>query len=210
MKAFFGKYSYTMVKMFITQVAVGLFGAVIAMAMSSISENEKTNDTWLLVTGILSALFFLFLLYTTVWEIGAKDRISIDLGKLKSRPYLGFLIGFIANGPNIIIATVYTVCWFSSHGAAGAATDTAGVMRVLAFIIEGMYYGILAALKIGGQQLFVYWWAYFAIIIPGVLVSGIAYILGSKNVHFTKIMDPVYPESDREPKKKLFERRKDD
>ncbi len=200
MKSFFGKYSYSMVKLFITQIALGLFGGVLALATS-------TNDILLWVAGIGSVLFYLFLIYVAVWEIGAKDRISIDLGKAKKRPYVGFLITLIANVPNIIVASIYAICWFISKGAEGAATNIAAFMRVITLFIEGMYYGLMTAIGIGPNS---FWWAYFVIVLPAVLVGGVAYILGTMNAHLTKMMEPLYPESDREPKKKFFAKKKDE
>ncbi len=196
MKEFFSKYSYTMVKMYITQFAIGLVGGVLAMATSA------AGDTMMIVTGIFAALFYLFMLYTTIWEIGSKDRISVDIGKAKNKPFKGFLITLCANLLNIIVATVYTVCWFISRGGEGVATNIASIMRIFTFFSEGMYYGLMSALTVGGQQLFVYWWSYYIIIIPAILVGGLGYFLGTKNAHFTKLMEPLYPESDREPKKK--------
>lgn len=199
MKEFFSRYSYSIVKLYVTQVAIGLFGAVLAMATSGISE------IFLLVTGIFSMLFYLFLTYTSVWTIGAKDIISVDVNKLKKNNYRGFLLSLVANIPNYIIATVYTVCWFVAHGEASTATSVGGFMRVLTMVTEGMYYGIMSALPIGAaltEKLFTYWWMYFVITVPTILVSGLAYLLGTKNVKLTKMMDPVYPESDRETKRK--------
>jgi len=200
MKSFFSKYSYSMVKLFITQIALGLFGGVLALATS-------TNEALLWTAGIGSVLFYLFLIYVAVWEIGAKDRISIDLGKAKKRPYLGFLITLVANIPNVVIAAIYAICWFVSRGEAGIATNIAAFMKVVTLFIEGMYYGLMTAIGIGVDN---FWWAYFVIIVPAVVVGGVAYILGTMNAHLTKMMEPLYPESDREPKKKLFSRKKDD
>lgn len=197
MKEFFSRYSYGAVKLYVTQIAIGLFGAVIAMATSGI------NEIILLVTGIFAALFYLFLIYTSVWTVGAKDKISIDVGKLKVNDFRGVLIALIANIPNLIIATVYTVCWFIAHGEASTATSVGGFMRILTMITEGMYYGIMSALPLGSaltEKLFTCWWMYFVIALPSIIVSGLAYWLGTKNFKLTGMMDPVYPESDREPK----------
>ena len=199
MKEFFARYSYGSVKLYVTQIAIGLFGAVLAMATSGI------NEIVLLVTGIFSALFYLFLIYTSVWTVGAKDRISIDIGKLKVNPLRGVLIALIANIPNFIIATVYTVCWFIAHGEPSTATSVGGFMRILTMITEGMFYGIMSALPVGSaltEKLFTYWWMYFVITLPSIIVCCVAYILGTKNFKLTKMMEPLYPESDREPKNK--------
>ena len=115
MKNFFSKYSYAMVKMFVTQFAIGLFGAVLSFAASSVGGNESTTlsgteRTLLIVVSSFAILFYLFLIYTSIWEIGAKDKISADVGKLKIKPWLGLVISLLANLPNFIVATVYTVC----------------------------------------------------------------------------------------------------
>lgn len=206
MKEFFSRYSYRMVKMFVTQAAIGLFGAVLAFAVSG------AGDTVLALTGAFASLFYLFMIYTSAWEIGAADRISIDSGKLKRRPWIGFIISLVANIPNLIVATVYGVCWAISHGAEGVATNIAAMMRVVTLFIEGMYYGLMAAISIGTRvdlngnvvpmELFNYWWAYFVIVIPAIVVCGVAYWLGTKNAKLTTLMDPVYPESDRDRKVK--------
>lgn len=206
MKQFFERYSYSIVKMFLNQVAIGLFGAVLALATSN------TNDTFLALTSVGAVIFYLFLLYTVIWEVGSKDRISSDSGKLVKRPYLGVVLSLIANIPNFIIATVYTVCYFISRGAEGVATNIAGFMRVLTLILEGMYYGLMTVLSCGTRvntdgvtvpnELFNCWWAYFIIIIPSVVLCGIAYFLGTRHYHLTSMMETPYPESDREPKMK--------
>ena len=206
MQKFFSRYGYSAIKMFVTQFAIGLFGA---MLTSSVLE----ENVLAIIVGIFAVAFYLFLIYTNVWEIGAKDKISIDCGKIKRRPLTGVLVALIANIPGFIFAVVYTVVHFvdPANGALAA------FLRMIAFFINGMYYGLLAAITLGtrtvelngqlteqGIQLFEYWWAYFIILIPAIAVAGISYYLGIRNAHFTKLMEAEYPASDREPKKKWF------
>lgn len=193
MGKFFDRYGYSIVKMFVYQFAIGLLGAVLSLATSM-------NFTLSIVAGVFSVLFYLFLLYTMTWEIGAKDKISFDYGKIKKRPYLGFLLSLMANTPNFIIAIIYTLFRVISPDN----DNVAAIMRTVAFFFEGMYQGLLSKITVGGIKMFEYWWSYFVIIIPAVLVAGVAYWLGTKNAHFTSMMETQYPESDREPKKKRF------
>ncbi len=193
MRNFFGRYGYSMVKMFVNQFAVSLFGMVLSLATAG-----EDNKILMIVAGVFAVVLYLFLIYTMTWEIGAKDKISNDYGKTKKRPYLGFVLSLIANIPNIIIATVYTVLCL-----AVPAADLA-FMRMISFFFVGMYQGFLSAIELGGVQLFEFWWSYFIIIIPAVLTAGLAYFLGTKNAHFTSIVETQYPDSDREPKKKWF------
>ena len=199
MRNFFNRYSYSMVKMFVNQFAIGLLGAVLSLATSN-------NLTLTIIAGVFSILFYLFLIYTMTWEIGAKDKISSDHGKLPPRPYLGFVLSLIANVPNIVIAIIYTLFRVISPDN----DNVAAIMRTVAFFFEGMYQGILSKITIGEAKMFEFWWSYFIIIIPAVLTAGVAYWLGTREVHFTNIMVEEYPESDREPKRKWFGKNKND
>lgn len=202
-KSFFGRYSYSIVKLFLNQVAIGLFGAVITLALSKVGgDDEALSDTIMIVAGACATLFYLSLLYVTTWTVGAKDRISQDVGKLKPMPLRGVLLSLIANVPNIIIATVYTV---GELAFPDGTTMPRMVARLATLFIEGMYYGILAGAPVGSvpeARLLNYWWMYFVIIIPAIVVTGVAYYAGTRNFHVTKLMEHQYPESDREVKGK--------
>ncbi|MBQ9131625.1 MAG: hypothetical protein IJX62_04045, partial [Clostridia bacterium] len=65
----------------------------------------------------------------------------------------------------------------------------------------GMYTGLMAN-HLWGEALNSYWWVYFLIPIPSIIVCGIAYNMGIHDIKFTGIFDPIIPESDRDPKKK--------
>ena len=54
MKDFFSRYSYRIVKMFVTQAAIGLFGAVLAFAVTG------GGDTALALTGVFAVLFYIW------------------------------------------------------------------------------------------------------------------------------------------------------
>ena len=72
MKNFFSEHSYSMVKMFLNQFAISIFGTMLALAASS-----GKNDTLLLLSSIFSIFFYMFLLYTMTWELGAKEKIRV-------------------------------------------------------------------------------------------------------------------------------------
>ena len=203
MRNFFSRYSYGMVRMFINQFAIGLFGAVLSFAAMMGAKDTQSN-VLTIIAGVFSVLFYLFLIYTVAWEIGAKDRISIDCGKLKSRPYRGIIISLLANIPSFILAIVHAVALFVPP-----VNDLVEVISrfIASLFIDGMYFGFLSVIKVGGVEITRLWWTYFVVIIPAVLVSGIAYYIGTKNIHFTKMLEQQYPESDREPKKKWFGRK---
>ena len=76
MKKFLHNYSYSAVRMFVNQFVMSLFGSMLSMATTA-----ANNNTLAMILSILAVLLYFFLLYTLTWEIGAKDRISVDIGK---------------------------------------------------------------------------------------------------------------------------------
>ena len=188
MKAFFDKYSFAMVKMFVNQCVVGLFGNVLALFTSSIKSTPVT-----IAIGAFAILFYFFLIYMLIWEIGSKDSISIDAGRTKYLPLTGLYIAIGAAIPNLVLATAHAIC-FPFANTNQLLSGICAVSRIVMLFVEGMYTGIMSVIKIGGVPLNNIWWAYFIITVPIMIVSTVAYILGRKNVHFTKILLPMTPE----------------
>ena len=188
MKDFLHNYSYSAVKMFVNQFAISIFGSMLAMATTA-----AENDTLSIVVSILAVIFYLFLLYTVSWEIGAKDRISVDIGKKKYCPHMGLAIAAVANIPNFFVAIVYSIGFpfMNDHKWAGSIC---AVIKVITIFLEGMYLGIITSISAMGQQLNYYWWTYFIIIIPALLIAWIAYYLGFKNKKFTTLFDYKSPD----------------
>ena len=178
MKEFFSKYSYGMIKMFVNQFAISIFGSLLAMATATAG-----NDTLTLVVSGFSILFYLFLIYTMTWEIGAKDKITVDVGKKEYRPFTGLWMALIANIPNFIIAIMHTIA-FPMMAMAQWAGNLGAVSRFASVIIQGMYLGLTSTVQIAGTQMNQLWWTYFVIIIPALVTSWLAYYLGHKNFRF--------------------------
>jgi len=177
MKSFFRQYSYSIIKMFVNQFAISIFGIVLAMATLAANNNLLT---W--IVSIFSILFYLFLIYTMTWEIGAKDRISVDVGKMAYKPFTGLWMALVANIPNLLIALFYTIAspFLDTYRW---AQNLNAVANLLSAILEGMYRGLLSVIVLptDQKQLFHFWWVYFLIIIPAVVTSLAAYIAGFKN-----------------------------
>jgi hypothetical protein len=70
-----------------------------------------------------------------------------------------------------------------------------------------MYQGTLAVWSVNGAALNTYWWVYFLIPVPSMLVSLVAYVAGAKDFHITNAGVPELPESDRPSRKELKEQR---
>lgn len=193
MKDFFRTRSYDMVKMFLNQFATAIFGVSLALAAAKANNPVLRN-----LTSGFAVLFYLFLLYTMTWEIGFRDKNSVDLGKKKRAPWTGFWISLCANIPNLLFALMIALAgWFNI----GFLSSLGAIGSFCAIFFEGMYTGLLAN-HVFGNPLNSYWWIYFLITIPSMITCAVAYVLGLKDIKFTSLFDVVYPESDREPKQK--------
>ncbi len=177
MTAFFKKYSYIMVKLFLNQFAIALFGMALAFACG-----RAGNNTLLLVTSIGSVIFYLFLQYAVMWEIGAKDGISAVARKQPRGLWRGFVIGVCANSLNFLLALIILPGAFAPNKGSAVA-------QFLGIMLQGMYQGILVQ-PFRGLQLHQFAWVFFAIPLPAIVVIGVAYILGSYNLHATNILIP--------------------
>ena len=196
MKAFFERYSYDSVRLLLNQVAISMFG--FALAMSSL---KTESDTLLLWSSIASIVFYLALVYGSAWKTGSNDRLSVEYGKIPFKPLRGLLIALLANSINFLMAILIAV------GTLFGLGGLEGIANAIALLGQGMYQGVLAVGSIGGTALNAYWWVYFLLPLPAMLVATVAYLAGVKDFHVTNAGIPELPESDRPSRKELKEQR---
>ncbi len=182
MGTFFKEHSYSMVKLFLNQIVMSVFGTILCISTSS-------NTPLLVASGILSICMLLFIDYTFIWEIGAKDKIRIDGNRLKPMPTKGLFIGICGNIPNIILTLLIGIgAILNSAAGQSIAVVCDPIMR----LINGMYLGIFVTVynKIypAGTELINYWWWYFIIMLPVILTCFLAYYLGSKGIRISALL----------------------
>lgn len=196
MKAFFERYSYESVRMLLNQIAITMFGFSLALAST-----QAENDTLLWVTSVASIIFYLVLAYGTAWKMGSNDKVGVEYGKRKYNPCLGVLVSLLANSINYLLAILIAIGHF------GGFEGMASICRGIALLAQGMYQGVLATITIGGVTLNNFWWVYFLLPIPSILISFVAYIAGVKDIHITNMGIPEMPASDRPTRKELKEKK---
>lgn len=201
MREFFRKYSYSAVGLFVKQIAISIFGLVLAIACGRVE-----NETLKIIASVGSIIFYLFLLYAAMWETGSKDRFGINHDKFAENPLTGLYISLIANSLNILLAVLIAVCNFATEGT--VLYTVRALCSVIALFIEGMYTGLLSV-HVGGAPLNDYWLSYFVIIIPSIVVSALAYYFGIKDYHFSKILIAENPEESEIKREKKKARNKD-
>ena len=185
MKSFFKQYSYNIVRDILNQFIISLFGAALSMATSA-----TESRTFTIVVSAFAIVFYLFLVYNTTWEIGTKDRVSVDVGKKQYRPYTGLIISAIANIPKILVAVMFVVSVYVIPDGKIATTMEA-IVRLAYMLLGGMYTGIMMTVSIpaSGLPMISSWWSYFVFIIPALVTSWIAYYAGFKNF---RLIAPIF------------------
>lgn len=182
MKDFFRRYSYESVHLFLNQVAIGLFGLVLALA-AGMADNEGLK----IATSVFSILFFLFLQFSSTWRVGADDRVSVDLGKRKRDLTVPVKMWLLANSLNLLLALLISLgLWFSDVDAFSAM---GGVAATVKYIIEGMYTGVLS-IDVGGAPLNTFWFMHFLTTIPALLAIFASYLCGLNNINFGGLFSP--------------------
>ena len=180
MGEFFKKHSYTIVKLFVTQFAIALFGIGLWCAAMMMK-----NDTVKIVASVGAIAFYLFLLYAHVWEIGAKEGITAEARHQPRKLMTGFYMGLTANSLNLVLALMMLPEYFFA-----GYRQVSGMAKTVSMFLHGMYTGLITTLNIGTTPLNQLAWVYFVITVPAILVTGLAYIFGSYNWHLTNILIP--------------------
>lgn len=172
MKEFFKEHSYSVVKMFLYQFAISVFGTTLAFAASS-----SENTTLLVLSSVCSVIFYLFLIYTMVWELGAKEKIRVEAGRGNTNPLIGLYISLAANIPNLLLAILIMIGdIFGNENGAFAyewAGGLCGISRAIALFLQGMYVGILNT--IGFNPIW-----FYVIVVPALATSALGYFIALK------------------------------
>lgn len=175
MKDFFKRYSYESVRLFLNQLAIGIFGSVLAL-VAGMAGSESLR----LICSIFATVFFLFLQFSSAWRIGAEDRLSVDLGKRKRDLTVPLKVWLLANSLGLLLALLMALA-FAFDG--GFIDGVGSVATVLKLILDGMYMGILA-LEINGVTLNSVWYVHFLTALPALGIIYVSYVCGLKNIAF--------------------------
>jgi len=180
MKNFFINNGKLISKILVTQMGMMIFGFVVANATS------MADGYALLCFGsVFSTLFYLTLLYNATWEAGAKDKIAFDSGRMKYSPLNGVLASLVANVPNAVLAILIIIGTIFGSKNGPFAYEWAGNMYFIAnfaaSVFEGMYLGLIQTFAPYNHAL-----AFVLVIFPAVVISGIGYWFGVKNIRIGK------------------------
>ncbi len=173
---------HLILRLVVNQLGITFFGLVLTMAVS-----QMENDTFKLLVSLFSIVFYLFLIYSVMWEAGAKNAIPIETGRMKKDPLFSLKASLWASVPNLVLGalmTVFCLVFYIFDAAWADSVHTA--IYVITGFAEAMYLGLfsslLGALE-GGVQDAVKCLLYLFSSLPMILVSVGSYALGIRNIH---------------------------
>lgn len=174
-KDFWKYYSYSIVRIFVDQIAIAIFGLALTLGTSAAGQSigEDTAKLLTVIASIFAVLFFLFMVAELCFRMGASDKEKTDNGRLVRNNLTGLYMGLLANLPNFILALGYTV--FSAIPATNGSVS--GFFGLAAKLVCGEYLGLLS-IKVAGTMLSSIPPVYFLVIIPCVFAAWLGYYLG--------------------------------
>lgn len=180
-------------KLFINHVGMTVF-ALVVLITSSLLTKKIGNPVVFYIMGGLTVLMYFSLIYTAMWERGAKDKLKVDGGRMKQGLLHGLYMYLMANAISIFLAllTFIVACFVSdpNSGVYGAYD----VVKIITHFWGAIYMPIT---KIELASPIVHSLLYFAIILPGAIVSCVSYILGVKGFKC------IFPEPKYDKNKKV-------
>ena len=178
---FFRQNTHLVMRLFVNQIGITFFALVLTMAVS-----RMENSSFKLWVSIFSILFYLFLIYSVMWEAGAKNIIPIEAGRMERDPLFSLKAALCASVPNLILALLMTLFFVLGFVASLSwAGGVYGVLHIIIALFEAMYVGLFSTILAsfsGTQQYLVACILYLLTWIPLTVVSVGAYALGLRNV----------------------------
>lgn len=164
--------SSMIIRLIITHIAMSIFGLALFL-----STNLMQPPTIMLIASIFSAIFYAVIVYTTMWEFGAKDKAAFDAGRLSGAGKRGFFSSIAAETIWFLLAIAY-VCLSQFD------VNIASIVYVVEFLTSCCFTGIEVYLKnyVTHESVF----TVAAVYVVGSLivsaVSAFGYVLGTKDI----------------------------
>lgn len=108
----FKENSYDIVRLYVNQLGIMIFSMLLYTAVGSF-ENESLSSSLSVFVSVFSTCFYLVLVYYAMWELGAKDKIRIDGGRMTPCKNKGLVMGLFANVPNLALGLLSVILMFA-------------------------------------------------------------------------------------------------
>ncbi len=180
MKEFWKENKQHVFKMLLNQFGATFLGLMLVIASTAVD----VETPWvMLLASCFATLFYIYLIYSLVWEKGGRDRIKIDGGRAPRKPLTGLWITLMANIPNILIGLIIVISNPMIHTYEWAGNLNV-IGRAAALLWEGMYSGIVAYFSPRNPII------HILDLLPGLFVGGFGYYMGLSNFRIMALFEP--------------------
>ncbi len=178
--------SYDIVRLFINQIGIAIFSLVLYFAAAQAGD-DGISLIISVVISVFATCFYMVLIYTATWDLGAKDRIRIDAGRMTEIRHKGILLSLAANLPNFLFILLSLIGKGFYMLGLGDGFDTLFafanlILRFGAASYLGILRGVFASLAESADLYYLLQTIGFLVLISlPCLAAEIGYRFGSKN-----------------------------
>ena len=182
---FFRENSDSIVKLYINQIGVAIFSMFLYTAAAALSLDGVASMLVKVGISVFAILFYFSLVYTVAWEIGAKDKIRIDAGRMEEKKTKGLYIGLWANSPNFVFIGLAFVLFamymvFGVEALYSIFVILNGIFRIFVSMYLGVIQGLTEGLS-GDFDLLIETALYVLFSLIGAVVTYLSYLMGLKD-----------------------------
>ena len=186
---FFKENSESIIKLFINQIGIAIFSMFMILAAHATAGKSGNAMLISVFISIFSIVFYFVLIYNVAWEIGAKDKIRIDGGRMEKRESKGILLGIYSNIPNFAVIGVAIVSFaIYMMGGGEWLKSIFAVLNLLFRFFVSMYLGVIegmtSSISDSDVAYLVQSVLFFVFSIISAAVIHISYILGLRDFRF--------------------------
>ena len=141
---FFRRNTHLILRLFVNQIGMTFFGLVLTMAVT-----RMENPSFKVWVSVFSILFYLFLIYSVMWDAGAANAVPIETGRMQHDKLFSLKASLWASVPNFALAFLMVVsCLLGVVGKLGWAGGAYAVFHIIAGLFEAMYLHALEGLQL--------------------------------------------------------------
>lgn len=167
---------YYIIKMLLNQFGATFLGLMLSLATSK----GQGEPNWILVLAgsSLAILLYMYLQYTVMWDLGARDIIRVEAHRAEYKPFIGLKMTMLANIPNALIAVGVIIGSLFGSESGFTQYEWAGsigvVCRAIGACWEAMYNGFV--MNFAPHNPFVW----LLMLVPPLFAGGMGYFAGMK------------------------------
>jgi len=183
MKKFFSENGMAVVKLYINQIAMAVFGLMVVVGFAG----GSNNDLFVFLASLLAVGLYLYIIYSMMWDEGARasaKTLKAEDARVKKikTPFFIVLLGSVFNIICFIFYTGYQYYVYANNLTEGKAYELGYLTEVIIRMTNAIYMGFDALLYRETIVMRTPAYYFFLTLIPLFAVGIFAYYLGASEI----------------------------